>query len=303
MTSPLHTTMPLSAKEPSFFEIFMADRLHKAMEPSMQQLITAIMPSSPSADDHDDGRDNGPIPWRRYFNRMVAMLQRYQDEVTAFSFGCAQLRCIWTCDALLGERLYGLRRAPCGGSEGSGSFNSDGTKPSLSKVDRWRTIAWAVLVPYFKRKLDQAYAATKARAEYQPSLSITAKLLLWLFPWFHFTYEGSALMAQLLCLVGASPHFHASQYALPLCGLKQMFVRAAPSPTANADHNQLAAGTLPASTLQPARPTANAGSVAADNNPQYSHEYTPDTTPAPGGSSARTIVIFAVVLFKVKAML
>jgi len=270
----------------------MADRLHKAMEPSVQQLITAVMPSSLGADDGSDNRETGLIPWRHYSRRIIAILQRYQDEVAAISLGCAQLRCLWACDALIGERLYGLRRANCVGGDNSISGDASLTS-TLSKADRWRTIAWAVLVPYAKRKLDQAYASTKARAEYQPSLGISAKLLLWLFPWFHFSYEGSALLAQLLCLVGASPHFHASQYALPFCGLEQIFVRAAPpSSTAIAGQDEAAASAPPITAQKPTQ--------AADNTSRRSPQFVPDATPAPGGSSARTVVIFAVVLFKVK---
>ena len=41
----------------------------------------------------------------------------------------------------------------------------------LTDRDRWHTLAVEVLAPYLKRKLDKAYAAAKARREYQASTS------------------------------------------------------------------------------------------------------------------------------------
>jgi hypothetical protein len=294
MTSPLHTAMPLSASEPSFFELFMADRLHRAMEPSLQQLIAAATSSIPSAEENSE---NGALAWRWRLRWLVAELRHNLDEATAFALGCVQARSLWAADALLAERLYGLRRAAYVGSGVGSSVAPRG----LSGADRWRTLAWAVVVPWGKRKLDQAHAATRQRAVYQPSLGLAAQLLLWLFPWLHAAYEGSALGAQLLHLAGAYPHFYASQHHLPLVGLGQSFVRTAPLPTTAADavhppaNSLLPAAATPKTPLPPIRPAAAATTAAASPHPGGA----PAVRPAPGGSSARAVVVFAVVLYKV----
>ena len=91
----------------------------------------------------------------------------------------------------------------------------------LGEHNKKATLAWEMIVPYCKRKLDQAHARAAEQRLYQPSLSGLTRLLLWLYPIAHAGYEGGTLLSHWLFMIGRSKHFHVSQRPLG-----QVFARA-----------------------------------------------------------------------------
>jgi len=148
---------------------------------------------------------------------------------------------------LLGESLFGVRRRRNTTEHGDGGL--------LSPADQCLTLAWEVLLPYLKRKLDRAFAAARQRQAYQQHSAYSLRrLLLWAFPWVHAVYEGSEIVAQWFFLTGVSRHFHVSQRPLGGVGLNQVFVRSSgpqPSPVDRA-----------ANTPPPPEPALRAGRAA-----------------------------------------
>jgi hypothetical protein len=186
MTTALHTSMPLSHSEPSFFELYMTDRLHRALVPAIRHGLRFLAHHEllPGGQAHEDG-----------FGLAAVLV--------------LQMHSLWTSDALIAERLYGLRRCvlersespdlrlpdarrgcgPVGNSDASGSSrrtssiqevgpsaaysNSSGNSPRrwqrpLHDSDRVHTLLLEVLLPYFKLKLDKAYTIAKNRRSHDP---------------------------------------------------------------------------------------------------------------------------------------
>lgn len=70
---------------------------------------------------------------------------------------------------------------------------------------------WQVLLPYLKLKLDKFH--TRVRQGHRPEAR-WLRLITYLYPFLHVSYEGSNLLFQWLYMVGVSPHFSASQRIL-----------------------------------------------------------------------------------------
>ena len=124
-------------------------------------------------------------------------------------------------DALLAERFYLLRRsapaddatmAPAGGGTGH-------QQRSLRGRDRFLALVLEVALPYLKVKIDRTYTrGLTRRAQSGPSSRLNERpsfrLLMFLYPFLHISYEGSNVLSQWLFMVGASPYFSVSQRLL-----------------------------------------------------------------------------------------
>jgi hypothetical protein len=78
MASPLQTSMPLTATTPSFFELFMADRLQRAISPAVGHTLAACA-----------GHGGALGAWATWFSF-------YLDETNAVLLGALQASSLWS---------------------------------------------------------------------------------------------------------------------------------------------------------------------------------------------------------------
>jgi len=187
MTSPLQTSLPLDTSSPSFFELHMADRLHRALAPAISHIIQGIL----AIDTAQSGAARVP-------RRLTRVLVEAGDEVQAAVIGGMQAHAIVNHDALLAERFYQVQRVTGSGKQ-------------LGRTDRAWALACEVGLPYLKQKLDKLH---RRWTQHMRPTSRFAKLVVFLYPFLHAAYEGSALLSQWLYLVGISQYFSASQWFL-----------------------------------------------------------------------------------------
>lgn len=144
---------------PSFFEVFMQDRIDQSLKPAARHVAVVLA---------------------ERFPRLLFLLERF-DEAFALLSLLLERHYLNKNDALLAESLYGFRRARYPAAEamagvdhngGSGSGNSNGTgMGALTPADRRRALALTVLAPYAKAKLDALYNKWSAALPPAPSSS------------------------------------------------------------------------------------------------------------------------------------
>ena len=58
-TSPLHTWMPLGGEDPSFFELFMVDKLQRAIMPALEHSLQVLANHAAADEDEEQSPDLG----------------------------------------------------------------------------------------------------------------------------------------------------------------------------------------------------------------------------------------------------
>lgn len=175
-----------------------------------------------------------PSP-KRSFPRLLFLLERFDESFALLSF-FLERHYLHKGDALLAESLYGFRRAcypapPVGSNADESSGNSSrGSMAPLTAADRRRALAYTVLAPYVKAKLDALYSkwsvslplppARRGRRrrsapdpgeeeeEEQEETSIRLRrAFVAMYPLLHTAYEGSFFVYQWAYLLGRSAYY------------------------------------------------------------------------------------------------
>ena len=60
-TSPLHTWMPLGGEDPSFFELFMVDKLQRAIMPALEHSLQVLANHAAADEDEEQSPDLGGL--------------------------------------------------------------------------------------------------------------------------------------------------------------------------------------------------------------------------------------------------
>ena len=85
MTTPLQTSMPLNAATPSFFELFVADRLQRSLAPALEHFVrTAVTVVSTQP---------GGVAARALATLKFAL--RFHDEAELLAIGVLQYWSLW----------------------------------------------------------------------------------------------------------------------------------------------------------------------------------------------------------------
>ena len=239
MASPLHTTVP-SGTLPSFFELHMSDRIQRALPPAFAHLVQSLVANAPV-----EGLQLTFLTLIAEYmdesHALLAGLVQAQNLATHGTpsgatdhvappprlplFPSPRLAPSPTLapisDALLAERFYLLRRsAPADGAAvAPAGGGADQQQRSLSGRDRFLALLLEVALPYLKVKIDRTYAqGLTRRAQSGPSSRSNERrsfrLLMFLYPFLHISYEGSNVLSQWLFMIGASPYFSVSQRLL-----------------------------------------------------------------------------------------
>jgi len=184
MDSFLSHVDTLQSPLPTFFEMFMQERILHGMRPAAHHILSVFC-------------DRWPV--------FVSLLENF-DEVYAFCSLLLEFNYLQKHDSLLSEHLYGMCRAKL----------EKQTKKlhSLSQKDRNIALLIVVMVPYLKSKLDNICNRLKEESQQNPGnhqtqsfLDRAKKCYVAVYPVLHVAFEGSFFIFEWLYLLGKSPHF------------------------------------------------------------------------------------------------
>lgn len=177
-----------------------------------------------------------PLPLPTSFPRLLFLLEHF-DEAFALLSLLFERHYLNKNDALLAESLYGFRRArfpaPPGNTteESSSGSSSRGSMGPLTAADRRRALAYTVLAPYAKAKLDALYnkwsvalpplpasgRRGRRRAASDPTegedvdaeeMGIRLRrAFVAMYPVLHASYEGSFFVYQWAYLLGRTAYY------------------------------------------------------------------------------------------------
>ncbi len=181
---------------PSFFEVFMQDRIHQSLKPAVRHVFLVLAERWPRAF----------LPLLDHFNEAFALLSLFLER-----------HYLARNDALLAESLYGFKRsrynasaaaASSSSSSSSSSSAMDGMTP-LTQTDRRKALLLNVLAPYSKSKLDALYTEWSTSLPPPPSSSSSSsspqqedvklrlrRAFVAMYPLLHASYEGSFFVYQ-----------------------------------------------------------------------------------------------------------
>lgn len=112
MVSPLQTTLSFSSETPSFFELYLIDRMDRSIAPAISHTFSTFAAHSSS------------MLW--------LTIAQYLDECTFLLKAALQAQSLWTSDSTVAEQLYQIKRE-----------TDDG---GLSNRDRLRTLLFEVFI-------------------------------------------------------------------------------------------------------------------------------------------------------------
>mmetsp|Transcript_4293 Transcript_4293/g.5923 ORF Transcript_4293/g.5923 Transcript_4293/m.5923 type:complete len:338 (-) Transcript_4293:226-1239(-) len=169
---------------PTFFEMFMQERILHGLKPAAQHIVTVLC-------------DRWPF--------LVGLLSNF-DEIYALASVLVEGHHLHKHDGLLSEHLYGMRRAKLD--------HQTGRMLPLKQWDRGVALLLAVLVPYLKAKLDKICRKLQEESnedprfnENQNRFARVKRFYLSAYPIFHAAYEGSFFVYQWMYLIGGTPYF------------------------------------------------------------------------------------------------
>lgn len=187
----LATELGQEQELPSFFEIFMQDRITQSLKPAVHHVAQVVAERHP---------------------RLIPLLIDRFDEAYALLSLAVERAYLHSSDALFAEALYGFKRCTL----------TQGSKMSpLTPGGRRRALALAVLLPYVRSKLQALHArcAEDLALGYSGRGARLRRAFAWAYPLLHASLEASSLAYQGAYLLGLTKHYS------PTLRLLRMVVR------------------------------------------------------------------------------
>lgn len=175
-----------SAESPSIFEVLAQENLQLTLRPSVKYLLRSLARKDPPR---------------------FACLLKYFNEIYVFFDAFVQHNFLKTHGASFAEHFYGLKRISDAKLDSESKQNS-----TLTRNEHLKSIAYLVLIPYFKLLLDHQFEKQREQAAdgIEPAKEWLRKvrcLFLYVYPWFHMLWQGIIVCYQLAYVFGKSP-FH-----------------------------------------------------------------------------------------------